>query len=124
MFSGRSGVREMPIVDDGVLKARSSGVYGFLRQYFEQDLRGWVANVGRSHWDDAPFPRQRILDDLRAGRTVNVPAHSLPKWAPRGPVHMVGTVKVFPARSIVRPEDAITSSDEDWAALFIEEHGL
>src|SRR6478672_401525 len=115
----------MPRVDDSGRRAQQhSGLYGFLREHFEQDCREWQANVTRSHWDDAPYPRQRILDDLRAGRTVNVPAHSLPKWAPRGPVHMVGTVKVFPERAIVRPDDTITFTDEDWAALFIEEHGL
>jgi hypothetical protein len=125
----------MPIVDDSGRRAQHSGLYGFLREHFEQDCREWQANATRSHWDDAPYPRQRILDDLRAGRTVNVPTHSLPRSALSGaPTQPGPTVQygprrgslgvIYPERAIVRPDDTVTFTDDDGAALFIAENGL
>ena len=103
------------VVDDGAVKAQHSGLYGFLRDYYEKDLLDWQANVGRSHWDGAPFPRQRILDGLRAGRTVNVPTWSLSDHSRAGAPEQ---------RAVVRPDDTITFSDENWAALWLEENDL
>jgi hypothetical protein len=33
-------------------------------------------------------------------------------------------VPVLPKRAIVRPDDTVTFTDENWAALFIGENGL
>jgi len=125
----------MPVVDDSGLRAQHSGVYGFLRQHYEEDLREWQANVSRSHRDGAPYPQRRILDDLRAGRTVNVPTYSLPRSALSGaPTRPGPTVQygprrgspavIYPERAIVRPDDVITFSDDDWARLWLEENAV
>ncbi|WP_145013441.1 hypothetical protein [Mycobacterium marseillense] len=111
----------------GSLKVDNAGVYAHLHRYFEADLQQWQQNLASSHPSGAAFPRQRILDDLRAGRTVNVPTHALPQPArqgmpPRRGRH--GLAEIRPARAMVTPDDRITCSDDDWGRLWIEENGL
>ena len=58
---------------------------------------------------------------------MNVPFHALPSWARVGaPTRRGGrgVVVVQPARAVVRPDDVITFSDDNVAALFLEENGL
>lgn len=101
------------------------GTYAYLLQYFESDLSEWVANTTHFHGAGAPFPRQRILDGLRAGAPVNVPSWALPGRAQRSaPRRVVAGVAVMPQRAVVTPDDRITYTDEDCARLFLEENGL
>jgi hypothetical protein len=125
----------MPVVDDRATRAQHSGVYGFLCDSYEKDWGAWIANVSRSHWDGDEFPCKRILNDLRAGRTVNVPTYALPKSALAGaptrpgPPAQYGPRRgrpelIYPARAIVGADDTVTFSDADAAALWLEENGI
>jgi hypothetical protein len=125
----------MPVVDDRAMRAQYSGTYGCVRDYWEKDFARWEANVSRSHHAGAPYPPQRILDDLRAGRTVNVPTYSLPRsvlsGAPTrpGPTVQYGPLRgspgvIYPQRAIVRPDDVITFNDENCAQLWLEENDI
>jgi hypothetical protein len=113
----------------------AAGVYAQLRRYFEDDLQVWVANKSHGHADGAPFPRQRILDDLRAGRTVNVPTFALPRSAMEGaplrpgPPIVHGPRRgqpsvIHPERAIVTTDGRITFSDVHAMKLWLEENGL
>jgi hypothetical protein len=106
---------------------QAAGLYRELALQEEQMLAEWL-NPGWSHSrDEREYPRRRILEALRAGLTVNVPAGSLPA---RGRVGMPsrksrsGLATIRPARAVVRPDDTITWSDDDWARLWLEENGL
>lgn len=106
----------------------NSGAYAAVANYFEADRAVWMANRNRTHADDAPYPCQRIVDGLRAGEPVNVPTMSLPKSA-RPPARpstgrLGNVVHLPPSRAIVRPDDAVTFTDNDWAAHWLEENGL
>jgi hypothetical protein len=116
-------------------KVTTAGVYAHLRHYFEDDLQTWERNGSWVHATVSPFPRQRILDDLRAGRTVNVPTYALPRSAFEGAPSRPGPPVVHglrrgqlsvrhPERAIVTPDDRITFTNDDWARLFLEECGL
>jgi hypothetical protein len=100
-------------------EVNTSGVYAFLASQEEAEFRTWQANVSRTHADGAPYPRRRILDNLRAGRTVNVPAYSLPKWAKQS-----SAAGPIPQRAIVRPNDTTTFTDDDAMRLWLEENDL
>lgn len=114
-------------------KVNTDGIYHSVRQYLECDLAAWEANGAMAHRQGAPYPRQRILDDLRAARAVNVPTYSLPPsgliGAPTrpGPTVLRGPRRgcpqpTYPARAIVRPNDTITYTDDNWPALWLEEN--
>jgi hypothetical protein len=116
-------------------KVDSTGAYAHLIRYYEADSREWVENRSQTHTADAPYPRQRIFDDLRAGRTVNVPLSALPRsvtaGAPSrpGPPAQYGSRRgtptaILPSRAIVTSGDGITYNDDDWARLWLEENGL
>ncbi|KHO18643.1 hypothetical protein [Mycolicibacterium setense] len=109
-------------------QAASAGVYGHLVAYFEADRAAWVANGNQTHAESEPFPCQRILDGLRAGEPVNVPTWSLPKAARpavrRAAGRLGNVVLLSPARAIVGPDDSIRFTDENWAALWLEENDL
>lgn len=95
--------------------AAASGVYASLRELYESEAKEWVANRSRAHHDGAPFPCQRILDGLRAGRAVNVPAGVLREPA-----------RSNAPRAIVGPDDTVTFDDDRGAAirLWLEENDL
>lgn len=112
-------------------KANTAGLCEYLLEHYKTDLHVWQA----THLSGAAFPRQQILDDLQAGRTVNVPSHSLPRpvletsapWRP-GPPRMGGPQKgtpgrIYPERAIVSPDGAISFTDEDAVRLWLEEMG-
>jgi hypothetical protein len=104
----------------------TAGVYRFLARQEEDGLAAWEANVVKAHRTGVPYPRQRILDDLRAGRIVNVPLRALPPWARTAvPTRRgrLGLAVIQPGRAIVTPDDAITWSG-DFAGLFLEENDL
>lgn len=106
-------------------RADTAGVRGFLLDKFRADQREWVTNLGRSHPADEPYPCQRIINDLEAGRTVNVPTIALLRGASAAaPKRVIGDQVVLPARAIVRADETITFTDDGWAALFLEENGL
>lgn len=116
-------------------KVDTAGVYKHLQRRFEDELKAWEANASRVHAAGAPFPSQRILDDLRAGRTVNVPAYALPRSAMEaaptrpGPPHTQGSrcgqpSVIAPQRAIVTPDDRITYTDDNWAQHWLEENDL
>ncbi|SUA02953.1 Uncharacterised protein [Mycolicibacterium fortuitum] len=109
-------------------RAASAGVYAHLVAYFEADRAAWVANVNQTHAASEPYPCQRILDGLRAGEPVNVPTSSLPKAARPAVRHRAGrmenVVVLSPARALVGSDDSIRFTDENWAALWLEEAGV
>lgn len=98
---------------------QTEGLYGRLAEAEERRRRQWDANIDRSHHDGAPYPRQRILDSFRAGRTVNIPRGELPDTADPGggPAH-------WWQRAIVHPDDRVSCNDDDGARLWLEENGL
>jgi hypothetical protein len=103
----------------------TGGLYGVLAAQEEQEFWDWLGR-GPAR-DEQDYPRRRILQALRGGRAVNVPRHSLPGWARVGmPARRgrFGLAVFYPERAIVRPEDTITWSDDDWARLWLEENGL
>jgi hypothetical protein len=113
----------------------TTDVYSHLLRYFEADLLDWVANANQAHATGARFPRQRILDDLRGGRTVNVPAYALPPSAfacapsrPGAPIvhgpRRGQPTRIYPGRAIVTPDDQVKFTDDDWARLFLDENNL
>lgn len=108
-------------------QAQFGGVYAHLLRYYERDHDDWVANVTQSHHDHAPFPRQRILDGLRAGEPVNVPADVLPRAVRAGaPTRKgrLGLATITPARAIVSADDSIRWSDDNVARLWLEENDI
>lgn len=110
----------------GTPKVDQAGVYAALRRHYEADLQAWEANAGQAHRHGAPFPRQRILDGLRAGDTANVPFHALPSAVRAGaPARRgrLGLATILPSRAIVSPQDRISWSDADAARLWLEENG-
>lgn len=110
----------------GTPKVESAGVYAALRRYFEADLQEWEANLGQSHRQGAPFPRQRILSGLRAGETVNVPFRALPsavRFSAPTRKGRLGLATIYPTRAIATPQDRVSWSDDDDAQLWLEENG-
>jgi hypothetical protein len=108
-------------------KVDTSGLYSVLAAQEEREFRDWLS-VDRGRGRDAgDYPRRRILEALHDGRPVNVPRHSLPGWARLGaPARRgrLGLAVIYPGRAIVRPDDTITWSDDDWARLWLEENDL
>ncbi|WP_197504147.1 hypothetical protein [Mycobacterium sp. E1319] len=110
----------------GTPRVDSAGVYAALRHHFEADLRLWEANGSRTNRQGVPFPRQRILDGLRAGETVNVPFGALPsavRFAAPTRKGRLGLATIYPPRAIVTPLDRISWSDDDAGRLWLEENG-
>ncbi|CDM76134.1 hypothetical protein MMARE11_19870 [Mycobacterium marinum E11] len=114
-------------------KVDTAGVYAALVRYWEADFETWVRNASRTHADDAAYPFQRILDDLVAGRPVNVPTYSLPRdallGAPTRPWPPAqdggcGNGVIWPQRAIVTTDDRINYTDDDATRLWLEENGL
>jgi hypothetical protein len=107
---------------------RAGGLYQALAAQEEESLRARMGAPGLSRGrDEREYPRGRILDALRAGRTVNVPSGSLPDWARVGiPSRRgrLGLAVIHPQRAIVGPDDTVTWSDDDWARLWLEENDL
>ncbi|SHY61488.1 hypothetical protein [Mycobacteroides abscessus] len=96
----------------------TAGVYAYLNQQEHTELNLWQRlHPSREHTD---YPRARIWDDLQAGRPVNVPVWSLPKWARRNP-----EVRWW-HRAIVRPDDTIAYMEDDTAnvRLWLNEQEL
>jgi hypothetical protein len=106
-------------------KVQTAGVYRALAVTAEQRLREWIdAGRGRSELD---YPSRRIVEASRCGLPVNVPTGWLPDWARVGMPSRrgrLGLALIRPARAIVGPDDTVTWSDDDWAALWLEESGL
>ncbi|ORV85559.1 hypothetical protein AWC11_01665 [Mycobacterium interjectum] len=113
----------------------AAGVYAHLCRYFEDDLRVWVANINQAHPSGAPYPSQRIFDDLHDGRTVNVPTYAMPRsamesapWRPGPPIahgpRRGQPTRIGPQRAIVTPDDQVTFSEDAAAKLWLEENGL
>lgn len=108
-------------------KVHTDGLYARLAEAEEEQCREWETNVSSTHAPGAPYPRQRILDDLRARRTVNVPRVDLPRAAQnaaRGRTSRMGETTTLPARAIITPTDRVTFLDDNWAELWLEENGL
>jgi hypothetical protein len=72
------------------------------------------------------YPRQRRLDAFSSGQAVNVSAGSVFGWnaIAAGVSPVPRPAGRLPERVVVSPDDRVTYTDEDWAALFIEESGL
>ena len=107
--------------------AATTGIYGFLVEMYEADFDDWQANKQHAHARGAPYPRRRILEALRSGQPANVPTDWLPDWAQLGaPTRKgrLGLATITPARAIVRPDDTIGWSDDNAAALWLEENDL
>lgn len=107
-----------------VARARvdTSGLWGAVCRWIEDEALAWEVNATRSHSGGAPFPSQRILDGARAGRAVNVPLWALPVEARRAaPKRRVGELVVWPDRAVVRPDNTVVFNDENATALWLEE---
>jgi hypothetical protein len=109
-------------------EVQTDGLYRELAARAEKDLVDWLNPGWQTGRRECDYPRRRILEALRAGRTVNVPAGSLPAWAlvgcPARPGHHPKSPVIRPQRAIVSPDDTIVWSDDDWARLFLEENDL
>jgi len=97
--------------------AATSGVYAFLADQEQAGWRTWEANVSRTHADGAPYPRQRILDGLRAGQTVNVPGSAMRGLGRDRSGRRPG------GRAIVSPDDTIMFAADDMQ-LWLDENDL
>jgi len=105
------------------------GVYRFLAEAEEVEYRRWEEAQERrlkNGYALEEYPRRRRLDAFSTGRPVNVSTGEIWGWnaASAGAPPFPRPAGRRPERAIVRPDDTITFTDEDWAALFIEEHGL
>ena len=104
-------------------------MYRFLAEAEEVEYRRWEEGQQRrlkNGYALEEYPRQRRVDAFSLGQPVNVCTGEIWGWnavsagapsVPRPPGRL-------PERAIVRPDDTIAFTDENWAALFIEEHGL
>jgi hypothetical protein len=105
------------------------GVYRFLADAEKAGHRRWEEGQQRrlkNGYALEEYPRQRRLEAFSAQQPVNVPTGEIWGWnavnagaphVPRPPGRLAG-------RAIVRPDDTITFTNENWVALYIEEHGL
>jgi hypothetical protein len=108
--------------------ARPDGLYRFLeRRERDNYERGEQAQRRRVHNGYSPecYPRQRRMDAFAAGLAVNVSSGEVWGW---GAVHDGAPTVPRPGgscdRVIVQPDDTVTWSDDNWAALSLEENGL
>lgn len=116
----------MPVIRRG--QAPRGGVYAAVRERVEADAgnhAAWCAG-----WpNQPPYPLQRVLDALRAGEAIDVPAWFVPKQ------HRVNQC-VFEGRrtgatgdaasfwvAIVHPDDTVTFEPGD-GSLMVEYLGL
>jgi hypothetical protein len=107
---------------------RPDGLYRWLERRERYNFERWQeAQRRRVHNGCSPedYPRQRRLDSCAAGVAVNVPSGDVWGW---NAVHDGAPVVPRPVSSggrvVVQPDDTIAWSDDDWAALFLEENGL
>lgn len=107
---------------------RPDGLYRFLERRERASYEDWEQGQRRRiHNGCSPedYPRRRRLDAFAAGLAVNVPSGDVWGW---GAAHDGAPTVPRPgdpgARAIVQPDDTIAWSDDDWAALFLEENGL
>lgn len=115
----------------GLPKIDAAGVYAWLLAREEAAARaprGFLSGQfgGEGPWSYRHVPAQ--LDELRAGRPVNVPSAALPGWAMASAPTRTGRLGIAaairPARAIVHSDDTIAWSDGDWARLWLEENDL
>jgi hypothetical protein len=91
----------------------SSGLYGWLLSREEEAARTGYAKDGFKVYRHSP----ERLDELRAGRPINIRASDLPKWA------RVGMECHWWDRAVVGPDDTVRFEVDDghWA---LQEMGL
>jgi hypothetical protein len=112
-----------------LLVGNASGVYRFLAEAEEVEHRRWDEGQRRrlkNGYVAEDYPRQRRFDAFAAALPVNVSTGEIWGWnaAKAGAPNVSRPPGRRPGRAIVRPDDTITFTDADWAALFIEENGL
>jgi hypothetical protein len=110
-------------------EANVAGVYRFLERRERAAYEDWELaqeRRGKNGYARECYPRQRRLDAFAAGVPVNVHSGDILGWraVKAGAPPVLRPLGRLPERAIVRPDDTITWSDENWAALFIEENGL
>ena len=118
----------MPIVDESAARCHL-GLYRFLYEAEEVEYRRWEDGQRRrsaNGYHAESYPRQRRLDAFGSGQPVNVDTGEIWGWnaVKAGAPPVPRPAGRLPTRAIVRPDDTITLTDENYAALFIEEHGL
>jgi hypothetical protein len=118
----------MPVVDESAARCHT-GLYRFLYEAEEVEFRRWEEGQRRriaNGYNAGSYPRQRRLDAFGSALPVNVAAGENWGWnaVNAGAPPVARPAGRLPARVIVRPDDTLTYTDDGWAALFIEEHGL
>jgi hypothetical protein len=114
----------------GLPRIDAAGVYVWLLKREEAAAASAGGVLSGQFGGEGPWVYRHVpdrLEALRAGRPVNVPSGSLPGWARTGAPTRKSRRRLTvtkPARAIVRPDDTITWSDDDWARLWLEEAGL
>lgn len=119
----------MPIVDEDAARVHHGGLYRFLAEAEGIEYRRWEEAQRRrvaNGYEVEAYPRQRRLDAFAAALPVNVSTGEIWGWnAVHGGAPAVSRPSGRrPERAIVRADDTITFSDDDWAALALDEQGL
>jgi hypothetical protein len=120
----------MPVHDDSGA-ARTAGVYSVVRERIEEDARLHEERIASWAVDsaDRPYPMQRILDALRAGVPVDVPAWALPQCARSdqriAQERCAGSTATtgWMYGAVVHPDDTVTV-EPDSGSRWLEYNGL
>jgi hypothetical protein len=104
----------------------TGGLYQAVRELVEEDACDHEARVSGWHGGRVahPYPLQRILDALRAGKSVDVPMWAEPKWARTEISEAASRVSnAFMRRTVVRPNDTFTVVADDGSA-WLADNGM
>lgn len=107
----------------------AAGVYRFLAAQEEAERDRWESAQARrtaNGYSRQRYPRRVRLEAFAAGLPVNVSTGELWGWAATeaGCPPVQRPVGRTPERAIVRPDDSVAFSDDNWARLFLEESGI
>jgi hypothetical protein len=112
----------MPVADDGA-GAQHAGVYAAVLAAVESDARSHAERVAGWSVDPAehPYEMQSVLDALRAGESVDVPAWAVPRRV--RPERCTDRVEATWYRAVVHPDDRVTLEPDD-GSRWLEVNGL
>jgi hypothetical protein len=115
----------MPVDRGATRGAHSGGLYEAVRELVEVDAR--LHNQRVSGWEGGaaqPYPMQRILDALRAGKSTDVPPWAMPQWARAKLAEAArGATTKFGYRAVVYLDDMVVAIADN-GSYWLEDHGL